>query len=545
MATALNTTVPCSKCDNPAAKFHCDTCRKALCAKCKTNHLKSKGSRHHVVVEYAKKLNPKYLTGILCHTHKTSDPELWCDTCSLPICMTCITEKHKGHEFSKLTTVLSAKRDAMRDEMKDIRDGTIKELEEELKEAQKIKADYLQDVDKTDKDLVARAEEMIKQVQEILSQNQTTLREMKKSSLDKLNDQEKYLADRINNMKADVQKYEDCLQHGDQTALLQFKPGMIQLKEKQPTLSAASIPVFIKGQNDAKSMQKIFGQLSITPIGQSSSCSSATQRSLIPNPFVQSEFDVYTDYPCIACVEGGLAWVKKHNKLQLVDRDGTVKETTNIEFDLTDVTVTSDGDLLLSDGDNKCIKLVSKMKTIRSLFCTISNRGPEGLCYLHNGDVVVTFAYDRKVTVYSRDGEIRRTFNNITFRFPIRVAVNKVNQDIYICDLEDDYYDYPGKLIAVRADSRLRYEYTGQGDNVFTPAGVCTDLMGNVLIADYSNHRVHILDQEGQFIQYILTLQQGMYRPTTLDVDREGYVWVGGDRSEGYTTCVRVSRYLC
>ena len=119
--------------------------------------------------------------------------------------MTCITEKHKGHEFSKLTTVLSAKRDAMRDEMKELRGGTVREWEEVLKDAQRIKTDYLQDVEKTDKDLVARAEEMIKQVREILSQNQTTLREMKKSGLDKLNAQEQYLADRINNMKADVQ----------------------------------------------------------------------------------------------------------------------------------------------------------------------------------------------------------------------------------------------------------------------------------------------------------------------------------------------------
>ena len=67
--------------------------------------------------------------------------------------------------------------------------------------------------------------------------------------------------------------------------------------------------------------------------------------------------------------------------------------------------------------------------------------------------------------------------------------------------------------------------------------------MGHVLIADHNNHRVHILDQEGQFIQFILTSQQGLHEPITIDVDKEGYVWVGElvDINKGR---VKVARYL-
>ena len=349
--------------------------------------------------------------------------------------------------------------------------------------------------------------------------------------------------------------------------MLQFKPGTIQQTEKPPSLSTASIPVFTEGQNDAKSMQKIFGQLStgginasmspsagptdasdsgkaLAPLRQSGSNNSATQKSLIPNPSVQSEFDVDTDYPHIACVEGGLAWVMTEEKtLQLVDRKGSVKDTINTDFAFTDMTVTEDGDILLSDCNNKCIKSVSQQKKITTLFST--SLEPWGFCCLHNGDIVVTFP-DDKVAVYSRDGQIQQTFHHIKLSWPWGVAVNKVNQDIYICDLEEWGRDTPGKLLAVGADGRLRYEYTGQHDSEFTPVDVCTDLMGHVLVADYINHRVHILDQEGWFIQYILTEQQGLRWPTFIDVDREGYVWVGGRHSdEDDTSCVKVSRYLC
>ena len=138
--------------------------------------------------------------------------------------------------------------------------------------------------------------------------------------------------------------------------------------------------------------------------------------------------------------------------------------------------------------------------------------------------------------VYSRDGQVRQKLDNITFRNTgKKVAVNKINHDIYICD--------DRSVLAVGPEGRLRYEYTGQDDSELYPRDVCTDQMGHVLITDYDNYRVHMLDQNGWFIQYVLTLQQGLGKPVTIDVDREGYVWVGEDVSNNNGR-VKVARYL-
>ena len=128
------------------------------------------------------------------------------------------------------------------------------------------------------------------------------------------------------------------------------------------------------------------------------------------------------------------------------------------------------------------------------------------------------------------------------FRFPCKVAANKVNQDLCICD-RVSAISYTGKLIAVMADGQLRYEYSGQGDEELSPYNVCSDQMDHFLITDRNNHRVHILHQEGRFIQYIPTSQQGLIKPITIDIDLEGYIWVGEyvDYNKG---CVKVARYL-
>ena len=282
------------------------------------------------------------------------------------------------------------------------------------------------------------------------------------------------------------------------------------------------------------------------PTISSDSAGSVTKGSLIPNPSFQHEFDIEFFKPRIACLEQGLAWSRtsygwEGTILDLVDRDGVPKDSIDTIIKFNGMTVTLHGDLLLADNENCCIKLISRQKTITTLFKT--GWTPHSVCCLHNGDIVVNFGGDKKVIVYSRIGQIKETMDHIDFTFPMAVSANKVNQDIYICDKENFCRDSAGKVIAVGADGKLRYEYTGQGDSLFTPVEMCTDQMGHILITDYSNDRVHILDQEGQFIQYILTSHDGLqYRLETISVDNKGFVWVGAFIN--YMGYVKSAKYL-
>ena len=154
------------------------------------------------------------------------------------------------------------------------------------------------------------------------------------------------------------------------------------------------------------------------------------QRCLVPRPPVLSSFDVSFAYPYIACVYQGLAWVlTAYRTLQLVDREGHVKDTVNIDFAIYDMAVTPDRDVLLCDHNGSCIKLLSKDSKINTLFKTSSR--PSGVCCLSNKDIVVTYSLDSKVAVYDAQGQVRKTLE-YKFRFPLKVATNKVNQDICV-----------------------------------------------------------------------------------------------------------------
>ena len=266
------------------------------------------------------------------------------------------------------------------------------------------------------------------------------------------------------------------------------------------------------------------------------------RKSLIPKSLAQHTFDVVSNNPYIVCVDQGIAWVRTdESTLQLMDKGGSVKDTINVDFVICGMALTSNGEILLLDSHSSCVKTLSRQKTICNLLRT--NWEATGLCCLRNDDVVVTCKGGKgNVTVYTRTGAIRQKLDHIKFRCPIRVAVNKVNHDIYIRDYERNDWISPGKVIVLGPDFQPRYEYCGQGDKEFSPLSICTDHSGHVLITDYSNHRVYILDQKGRFMQYILTSEQGLHLPRTIDVDVEGYVWVGEDLlNKGRVT---VARYL-
>ncbi|KAK3100585.1 hypothetical protein FSP39_022181 [Pinctada imbricata] len=82
----------------------------------------------------------------------------------------------------------------------------------------------------------------------------------------------------------------------------------------------------------------------------------------------------------------------------------------------------------------------------------------------------------------------------------------------------------------------VKNKYFGQNDigtlkKPFNPFGIVADKQGHVLVADWSNHAIHLLDLSGQFIGFLITDNYGIRGPNALALDKEGHLWIGDTKS--------------
>lgn len=57
-------------------------------------------------------------------------------------------------------------------------------------------------------------------------------------------------------------------------------------------------------------------------------------------------------------------------------------------------------------------------------------------------------------------------------------------------------------VVIVDQNGKLRFRYTSVG-RLFQPVGIVTDSQSRILISDYINNLIHILNQDGRLQRYI------------------------------------------
>nr|XP_022308521.1 uncharacterized protein LOC111114492 isoform X2 [Crassostrea virginica] len=243
----------------------------------------------------------------------------------------------------------------------------------------------------------------------------------------------------------------------------------------------------------------------------------------------------------ISVVSPDKLWVSDEDTLKQLDGTGHVLRTLDHEYKYNNDdeyeywnkggghTVSVEGDLVFIAGVRNSVQRtasyrlriqygIHKMSSDGSITTLLTpdllDLSPMCIHSSHtNGDLLIGFfsySYPRTGRVMRCDGTGRKIKDieldeegQRLYECPDYITQNKLNGDIVVSDV------WKRALVVVDRSGRHRFDYTGHStDKFFCPYGVCTDLLGRILVIHTHTEDtdcISLLDHEGRFLTRILT----------------------------------------
>ncbi|XP_065944773.1 E3 ubiquitin-protein ligase TRIM71-like [Magallana gigas] len=518
--------VECNLCQQPVS-FICRRCRVNLCDPCALIHLRVKSKNGHDIVDYTSKDDDDTCH---CDSHPQNDCSAYCKTCDAPICMLCVSIKHKSHEMSELSDKIEELLKMIARE-NDRLQSSKHELQRTLDHTTKLLSSIPSVYQLRKDEVTERGEEWIKLIEKTVKKLHQELDGMQKEHEVVLQKQKTELVEmirRVDDMNAKTAK----LHTAKNVKEIQNFVSVIQNQKIMSEVSQYSFPNFYEYKIDEYLENKLKEK-------------ALSGRRMLEVPTVTSV--IYTGFPAskkyksrlfdMAVTDDKKVWMGGYSReLKLFDLQGHLHHTVSIT-DYGMYLCMYNKQVVYSDQHQKALKMISDTDTVETMFTT-GDWTPYGVTSAASGDLLVCLRKDdqSKVVRYSSTGTVLQEIQYDSQCQPLYKRVmyitENVNEDIIVTDWEKK------AVIAVDRLGIFRYSYSGK-DEDFKALSVATDSVGHVIVTDFQGNKIHMLDKDGRFLRYIIP-EGGIKDPRGVCILGHGEMMVG----ECLTGIAKRIRYL-
>nr|XP_022325289.1 uncharacterized protein LOC111125603 [Crassostrea virginica] len=519
--------VECGLCQNPVS-FFCRRCGVNLCDSCLPEHVRAK----HDVVDYASKDDDDVC---FCDSHPQKKCYAYCKKCDVPICILCVSIKHRSHEISELQDKveellkdISGENDRLqsfRHEMETLLDHTTKQLFS-------LSSFYQQKKD----EVTARGKDWHKLIDNHVKKLHQELDELQKQSESAIQKQKREFEEMIGKMDEMNRKTTVLQKCQNVTEMQKFRP-VIKEQKTLREFTQYIYPTFLECKIDENYLQTYFGYIEKMQERKIS----LLEKNVMPNP--DSGRKVLEAPSVSSVIDTGFTASKDNNRLYdtaVTDDQKVWMGGASYELKLFDlqghlhrtVTITTHSmficlynkQVVYSDGSDNAVKKVSDDDTVVTMFTT-GDWIPYGITGSASNDLLVCLLKDdqSKVVRYSSTGTVLQEIQYDSqcqplYQYACYIAEN-VNGDIIVTDYKKTI------VIAVDRLGIFRYTYSGR-NNDCDAMSVATDSVGHVYVTDYDGDKIHMLDRDGRFLRYIIP-EGGIEAPRAVCMIGDGEMIVG------------------
>ncbi|XP_052682997.1 uncharacterized protein LOC128163420 [Crassostrea angulata] len=541
----------CDLCETAIVHSYCDFCHVNLCKPCVVDHI-SDGYDKHKIVPFQERRSTLIYPKCATHSHKNCDWQ--CKNCNnIFVCSSCTaSEIHREHIFVEVSEVYMTKKNAIADEANKLENVISPTYEEIALDLENQLADLDGGYEKLTTTMSKQGEQWHREIDIVVNKMKTEISEIKVKHRDIL---QKHL-DEIKQIQALIKQsllaIEELKKSTEVSPTIEYSSKIREFSKLPPKVKITH-PTFIPKPLDHKKLNRLFGQ--ITPL------STATEEDVLslnqPNTSVKTLLDepelvatIQTGYEklhSVTYLNEDYIWTYGLTKdIKCFNMKGELLHTVSNKSEQrpNDIAVDSDGNLLFSDWKSRTVNKVINGQTEELI--RLQGWVPGKLCVTSNDDLLVIMFSDNetqsKVVLYSGSTE-KQTIQFDDEGKPlysrnahIKYITENRNHDICVADSE------AGAVVVVNQNGKLRWRYIGHPSvtkkEPFKPFGITTDSQSRILTADYYNHCIHILDQDGQFLRYIDNCD--LQNPYGLCVDNNDNLFV----SESFKGNVKKIKFL-
>ncbi|KAJ8298291.1 hypothetical protein KUTeg_024822 [Tegillarca granosa] len=508
--------VPISKCDvcdrGVDARYYCQECTQEMCKDCQERHLRMISSRNHTIIRIAADkdtpVHQQESSKITCQTHPKETVQMYCLTCTLPICHTCIADKiHKNHDLDKFVNIAEKYKKHLAQLISETKQD-ISDYHTSLQSVQNSIQHYTQLADRTVSDINKQREQIKSEADKVADDMIREVEHRKFKDVKTMKEEGEKIKKIISDDNELLGPHEEKLHSDTDTCVRDFKT-VSSYKKNKTTFSATPLrpPIFVR--NDVDGVQDIFGKLK----DQTEKIRVVGGKKFNPGGEPIQKPD-YKRAPVGTYVNIGTS-------------PTPASTSGNIDTDPIPA-VTLSGDVIFKEYRGRTIKMYSSDK-FTIVADNLSPYQTRGLCVTSEQDILVCLynnKNDNKVVRMSFNGQIKQTIqynkqNKPLFSNPVYVTEN-INGDICVVD-------NISAVVVVNKDGQFRFKYPESGKSSHTIDhcyGIACDKLGYILISDVSNSQIHQIDSDGRFVQFVLTRQHGIEDPRGLSIDDKGQLWV-------------------
>nr|XP_034334968.1 uncharacterized protein LOC117692070 [Crassostrea gigas]XP_034334969.1 uncharacterized protein LOC117692070 [Crassostrea gigas] len=506
----------CHFCETPGPPMYCDICHIHLCKACVGEHISDESKDHKVVPFKKRGLNPK------CSKHSTQLCELYCEHCVVPICVECVSSReHLGHEQVGILKMLDTKKER---DLKELENTIFPKYKEIATNIPVQKTNLKENSQKLTTAIDKHGEELHREIDNAVKKLKSDVVETDSKNLVVLNKHENEIKRSISEITQCIADLKKLLNSNDVSHVTAYKSRNAEFRRLPPKITV-SLAGFTPQKINKEQIYQQIGSLSALSIktedhgykmDSPGAESSAPIRPLIDVSWtireINTEYGQYNQLRSVSCLSDDEVWTSgEDNMMRLYNLHGKLVKSiqTKSEEIPWDIAVTQSGELVYADNHDRTVNIV-KNTQIQAVI-RLQGWKPLNVCCTSSGDLLVDMMTDdkkqTKVVRYSGSTEKQTIQYNdkgqplysSNYDYPKYISENK-NLDICVADFT------AGAVVVVNQGGKLRFTYTGPPSPTkkpFKPISITTDSQGRILTADANNRRIHILDQDGQFLRYI------------------------------------------